>query len=107
MGLFEIGHFETFDGPMNPQYPLKSIIYMTVKNTIHFIMTIIIFSQTANKILASIKGHNSDTNVRKMTVNNLNLDLVNINAHTKIGEILSICSQDIERTRKCDVIQGP
>ena len=22
MGLLEIGHFETFDGPMNPQYPL-------------------------------------------------------------------------------------
>ena len=80
---------------------------MTVKNTIHFIMTIIILSQTTNKMLASIKGHNSDTNVQKMTGNNLNLEFVNINAHTKIGEILSICSQDIEWTRKCGIIQGP
>ena len=28
--------------------------------------------------------------------NNPNLDLININAYTKFGEILSICSQDIE-----------
>ena len=30
------------------------------------------------------------------TCNNPNLDLVNINAHTKFGQILSISSQDIE-----------
>ena len=30
-----------------------------------------------------IKGHNSGTNVQKMTCNNPNLDLVNTNAHTK------------------------
>ena len=29
--------------------------------------------------------------------NNPNLDLVDINVYTKFGEILSICSQDIER----------
>ena len=34
-----------------------------------------------------------------MTGNNPNIDLVNINAHTKFGEILSFCSQDIERKR--------
>ena len=28
---------------------------------------------------------------------NPNLDLNNINAYTKFGEIISICSQDIER----------
>ena len=28
-----------------------------------------------------------------MMCNNANLDLVNINAYTKFGEILSICSQ--------------
>ena len=31
-----------------------------------------------------------------MTANNHNLDLVNIDAYIKFGEILSICSQDIE-----------
>ena len=29
--------------------------------------------------------------------NNPNLDLVNMNAYIKFGEILSICSQDIEQ----------
>ena len=40
-------------------------------------------------ILASIKGH-------KMTGNNPILDLVNINTYIKFGEVLSICSQNIE-----------
>ena len=35
-----------------------------------------------------------------MTGNNPKLDLVNINAYTKFGEILSFCSQDIERKKK-------
>ena len=37
-----------------------------------------------------------------MTCNNPKLDLVNMNAYIKFGEILSICSQDIERTRNYD-----
>ena len=32
--------------------------------------------------MTSIKGHNSITNMQKMTGNNPNLDLVNINAYT-------------------------
>ena len=32
-----------------------------------------------------------------MTGNNPKLDLVNVDAHKKIGKILSICSQDIDR----------
>ena len=32
-----------------------------------------------------------------MTGNNVKLDLVNVDAHKKIGQILSICSQGIER----------
>ena len=42
-----------------------------------------------------------------MTGNNPKLDLVNVDAHTKFGRILSICSQDIERKRNSDVNQGP
>ena len=53
------------------------------------------------------KGHNSVTNLRKMTGNNPSLDLVNINTPTKFGEILSIHSQDIEQKRKSHIIQGP
>ena len=39
--------------------------------------------------------------------NNPNIDLVNINAYIKLGEILSSCYQDIERKRNYGVNQGP
>ena len=48
-----------------------------------------------NKNLISIKGHNSVTNLGKMTVYNPNLDLV-----YKISE-------DIERKQISDINQGP
>ena len=60
-----------------------------------------------NKILTSIKGHNSIKILRKMTGNNPKLDLVNVDVHTKFGPILSIRSQDIERKRNSDINQGP
>ena len=60
-----------------------------------------------NKILALIKGHNSGANVQKMTCNNHKLDLVNMIAYIKYGEILSIYSQDIERKRNFGLNQGP
>ena len=41
-----------------------------------------------------------------MTGNNPKLDLVNVNVHTKFGQILSICSQDIERKRMLTSIKG-
>ena len=50
-----------------------------------------------NEILAYSKGHNSGTNGQKMMCHNPNVDLVNMNAYIKFGEILSICSQDIEQ----------
>ena len=42
-----------------------------------------------------------------MTGNNPKLDLVNVDAGKKIGKILSIHSQDIERKRNSDINQGP
>ena len=44
-----------------------------------------------------------------MTGNNPKLDLVNVDVHTKFGQILSIGSLDtcIERKRNSDVNQGP
>ena len=47
---------------------------------------------SGNEILAYIKGHNSGTNMRKMTCDNPKLDLVNMNAYVKFGENLSISS---------------
>ena len=45
--------------------------------------------------------------MRKMTCNNPNLDLVNMNAYIKFGEILSIYSQAIEWKRNFGINQGP
>ena len=42
-----------------------------------------------------------------MTRNNPKLDLVNMNAYIKFGEIMSIRSQDIGRKRNLGVNQGP
>ena len=38
---------------------------------------------------------------------NPNVDIVNMNAYIKFGEILSICSQDIEGKRNFVINQGP
>ena len=43
-----------------------------------------------------------------MTGNNSKLDLVNVvDAHKKIGQILTICSQGIEQKQNSDINQGP
>ena len=52
---------------------------------------------SGNEILTSIKGHNSVINLRKLTRNIPNLDIVNINAYAKFGQIPSTHSQDIEQ----------
>ena len=61
---------------------------------------------SGNEILKSMKGHNSVTNLRKMTGNNPNLDLVHINAYTKFSQNFSICSQNIEQKQNSDINQG-
>ena len=55
----------------------------------------------------SIKGRNSVKIRQKMTGYKLKLDLDNVDVHIKFGQILSICSQAIERKRNSDVNQGP
>ena len=61
---------------------------------------------SGSEILTSIKGHNSFANLRKMTLYNPNLDLINVNVYIKFGKIMSIGSQDIERKRNSDINQG-
>ena len=60
-----------------------------------------------NEFLALIKDHNSGTNTRKMMCDNPNVYLVNMKAHIKFGEILSICSQNIEGKQIFGTNQGP
>ena len=62
---------------------------------------------SGNEILTSIKGRNSVKILRKMTGKNPKLDLNNVDGHINFGQILSICSPDIERKRNSDVNQGP
>ena len=42
-----------------------------------------------------------------MTCADPKIDVVNINAYLKFGEILSICSHDIERKQTFGLNQGP
>ena len=60
-----------------------------------------------NQILTSIKGSNSVANLRKTTIYDTNIDLVNDNVYTKFGLNRSICFQDIEQKLNSDVNQGP
>ena len=60
---------------------------------------------SGNEILT--KGHNSVIILRKLTLNNRNLDLANINAYAKYRQIPSIHAQDIERKRNSDINEGP
>ena len=53
----------------------------------------LVLSDSQKIILTLIKGYNSVTNKQNITGNNPNLDLVKINAYTKFGQVLSICSK--------------
>ena len=55
----------------------------------------------------SIKGHNSVKILRKMMGNDPKLDLNNVDVYINFGQILSICSRDIERKQNSDINQGP
>ena len=54
----------------------------------------------------AIMGRNSVKILQKITGNNPTLDLVNVDVHTKYGQILSVCSQDIEQKQNFDINQG-
>ena len=59
-----------------------------------------------NQILKSIKGSNSVANLRKTTIYNTKVDLVDDNVFTKCGLNRSIRFQDIEQKLNSDVNQG-
>ena len=53
-----------------------------------------------NQILTSIKGRNSDANLRKTMIYDTNIDIVNDNVYTKFGLNRPIRFQDIEQKQK-------
>ena len=79
---------------------------MCIQNLVRFCQFVLKIL-SGNEILTPIKGHYSVKILRKMTGNHPKLDLVNVDVHTKFGQILSIRSQDIERKRNSDINQGP
>ena len=68
---------------------------MSIQNLVSFCQFVLKLLRQ-NRILTSIKGSNSVANLRKTTIYNIGVDLVNDNVYTKFGLILSIHSQDIE-----------
>ena len=60
-----------------------------------------------NQILTSIKARNSVANLRKTTIYDTNIDLVNDYVYTKFGLNRSFRFQDIEQKLNSDVNQGP
>ena len=80
---------------------------MCIQNSVRF-CPFVLKIMNGNKTLKSIKGCYSIIILqKKMKGNNPKLDLVNVDVHTKFGQILSIHSQDNERKRNSDVNQGP
>ena len=79
---------------------------MCIQNLVLFCQFVLkIFSK--NQILTSIKGHNSVANLRKTTIYNTKVDLVDDNVFTKFGLNRSISFQDTEQKLNSDVNQGP
>ena len=79
---------------------------MGIQNFVRFCL-LVLNVLSGNEIVTSIKGGNSVKILQKMTGNNPKLDLVNVDVHTKYGQILSLRSQDIERKQNSDVNPGP
>ena len=79
---------------------------MCIQNLVRFYQ-LVLKILSGNEILTSIKGRNSVSILRKIMGNDTKLDLVNVDVHTKFGQILSIPSRDIERKQNSDINQGP
>ena len=78
---------------------------MSIQNLVSFCQFVLKLL-SKNQILTRIKGHNSVANLRKTTIYNTDVDLVNDNVYTKFGLILSIRSQNIEKKPNSDINQG-
>ena len=80
---------------------------------IMYIQTFVSFCQfvlkilSKNQTLTSIKGHYSVANLRKSTIYNTKVDLVDDNVFTNFGLNRSIRFQDIEQKLNSDVNQEP
>ena len=90
----------------NPNLDLINCEVKFIRNMVKF-CPLVLKILSGNKVLTSIKGCNSVTNLRNLTLYHPNLDIINVNVYTKFGSILSIGSQDIERKQNSNINQGP
>ena len=81
---------------------------VTILHTQNFIKIhpFVLKTLNGNKILISIKGHNSVEKQRKIICNCLYLHFVNINVITKFYQNPSIGPQDIEHKQNFNINQG-
>ena len=79
---------------------------MCIQNLVRFCQFILKIL-SGNEILMSIKGCTSIKIRQKMKGYNPKQDLVNVDVHTKSGQILSLCSKAFERKRNSNINQGP
>ena len=80
----------------NPKLDLVNVdVHTNLVRFYQFVLEIL----SRNEILTSIKGRNSIKILQKIKGNKPKLDLVNVDVHINnyFGQILSICSRDIER----------
>ena len=83
----------------NRSSDIKQVFFNTSQVSIRFFQLVKgsqLCSPWLDQILTSIKDCNSVANLRKTTIYNTNVDLVNDDVYMKFGLILSIRSQDIE-----------
>ena len=78
---------------------------MCIQNLVSFCQSVLKIL-IKNQILTSIKGRYSVANLRKTTIYNTKVDLIDDNVFTKFGLNQSICFQDIEQKLNSDVNQG-
>ena len=89
-----------------PTYILSLIMCIqTLVSFCQFFLEIL----SKNQILTSIKGRNYVANLRKTTIYNTKVDLVDDNVFTKFGlnRSIEMRFQDIEQKLNSDVNQGP
>ena len=65
---------------------------MCIQNLVKFCQ-LVLKILSGNEILTSIQGHNSVANLRKMTLYNPNLDLININVIQNLVKFLALSFQ--------------
>ena len=78
---------------------------MGIQNLVKF-CPLVLKILSGNEILTSIKDHNSVANLRKMTLHNPNLDLINVNVYTNLVKFCPLVLKILSRNEILTSIKG-